>query len=48
MALMQLLLLVEGKYGVVIEEARVTADAFRTARRIAQLIVSEGLLPENS
>jgi acyl carrier protein len=48
MALMQLLVLVESKYGVVIDESRVTADAFRTARRIAQLIVAEGLLPENS
>lgn len=38
MALMQLLVLVEGKYGVVIDDARVTAEAFRTARKIALLI----------
>jgi acyl carrier protein len=48
MALMQLLVLVEGKYRVVIDEARVTADAFRTAHGIAKLILSERLLPENS
>lgn len=41
MALMQLLVLLEGKYGVVIDDDRVTAEAFRTARKIALLIQVE-------